>query len=176
MGDARVSRNETATGSLLKRSTALKLYLLRHGKADWPDWDRPDDERPLTKDGKREMRSIAQFLREVNVAPAVILSSPLPRAYQTAQIAADTLDIEVREEASLRKGFTAAKARALIKRANGSDLMLVGHEPDFSDVIRGLTGGIVKLGKGGIARIDLDDDAAAGRLVWLIPPKVARRE
>ena len=154
----------------------MKLYLLRHGKADWPDWNKPDDERPLTKDGKREMRSIAQFLREVDVAPAVILSSPLPRAYQTAEIAANTLGIELREEPSLQKGFTAAKARTLIKRAHGSDIMLVGHEPDFSGVIRALTGGIVKLGKGGIARIDLDDDATAGRLIWLIPPKVARRE
>ena len=154
----------------------MKLYLLRHGKADWPDWDKPDDERPLTKDGKGEMRMIAQFLREVNVAPAVILSSPLPRALQTARIAADALDIELREEPTLRKGFTAAKARLLIRRAKGSDLMLVGHEPDFSAVIRAMTGGSVKLGKGGIARVDLDDDAVAGRLIWLIPPKVARRE
>ena len=154
----------------------MKLYLLRHGKADWPDWDKPDDERPLTKDGKREMRSIAQFLREVNVAPGLILSSPLPRAYHTAEIVANTLGIELREEPSLQKGFTAAKARTLIKRATGSDIMLVGHEPDFSGIIRALTGGIVKLGKGGVARIDLDDDAAAGRLIWLIPPKIARRE
>ena len=153
----------------------MKLYLLRHGKADWPDWTEPDDERPLTKEGKGEMRRIARFLHDVNVAPAVVLSSPLPRAWQTAEIAAGALGVELREEPVLRKGFTAAKARALIQRAKGADLMLVGHEPDFSAVIRALTGGTVKLGKGGIARLDLDDDAAAGRLTWLIPPKVARK-
>ena len=153
----------------------MKLYLLRHGKADWPDWDKPDDERPLTKEGKGEMRRIARFLRDVNVAPALVLSSPLPRAWQTAEIAADALGVELREEPVLRKGFTAAKARALIRRAKGIDLMLVGHEPDFSAVVRALTGGIVKLGKGGIARIDLDGDATAGRLTWLIPPKIARK-
>ena len=109
----------------------MKLYLLRHGKADWPDWDKPDDERPLTKEGKREMRRIAQFLAEMNVAPALILSSPLPRAWQTAEIAADALGLPVQEEPALR-GYTAAKARALIKRSKGADLMLVGHEPDFS--------------------------------------------
>jgi phosphohistidine phosphatase len=154
----------------------MKLYLLRHGKADWPDWDQPDDERPLTKEGKREMRRIAQFLADVNVAPGVILSSPLPRAYQTAEIAAEALGLEVQEEPALGKGFGAAKARALIKRAQGADLMLVGHEPDFSAVIRALTGGMVKLGKGGIARIDVNEEASLGRLIWLIPPKIARRE
>ena len=153
----------------------MKLYLLRHGKADWPDWTKPDDERPLTKEGKGEMRRIARFLHDVNVAPAMVLSSPLPRAWQTAEIAAGALGVELREEPVLRKGFTAAKARALIQRAKGADLMLVGHEPDFSAVIRALTGGTVKLGKGGIARIDLGDDAAAGRLTWLIPPKIARK-
>ena len=154
----------------------MKLYLLRHGKADWPDWDKPDDERPLTTDGKREMRRIAQFLAETNVAPAAILSSPLPRAWQTAEIAAGALGLQVQEEPALRPGFTAAKARALIKRSKGGDLMIVGHEPDFSGVVRALTGGMVKLGKGGIARVDVDDDGTAGRLIWLIPPKVARRE
>jgi phosphohistidine phosphatase len=154
----------------------VKLYLLRHGKADWPDWDKPDDERPLTRDGKREMQRIARFLAEMNVAPASVLSSPLPRAFQTAQIAADALGLQAEEEPALRPGFSAVKARALIKRAQGADLMLVGHEPDFSGIIRALTGGIVKLGKGGIARIDVEDDGSAGRLIWLIPPKVARRE
>ena len=52
--------------------------------------------------------------------------------------------------------------------------MLVGHEPDFSGLIRALTGGIVKIGKGGVARIDLDAGGEAGRLIWLIPPKVGR--
>ncbi|HSH39756.1 MAG TPA: hypothetical protein VK993_13345, partial [Chthoniobacterales bacterium] len=99
----------------------------------------------------------------------------LPRAWQTAEIAADALGIQLREQPTLRPGFNAAKFRTLIKHAKGADLMLVGHEPDFSGLVRTLTGGIVKLGKGGVARIDLDDDGAAGRLVWLIPPKVARK-
>lgn len=153
----------------------MKLYLLRHGKADWPEWNKPDDDRPLTREGKHEMRRIAQFLRDLNVAPSVILSSPLPRAWQTAELAANALGLELREQPTLRPGFTPTKLRALLKHAKGADLMLVGHEPDFTDLIRSLTGGIVKLGKGGIARIDLEDDGSAGRLIWLIPPKIARR-
>ena len=153
----------------------MKLYFLRHGKADWPDWDNPDDERPLTKQGRREMERIAKFLREADVAPAVILSSPLPRAWQTAEYAAEALRVELKEEPALGKGFSVAKLRPLLRRAKGGDLMIVGHEPGFSTVIRALTGGDVKLGKGGLARVDLEPASTKGRLVWLIPPKIARQ-
>lgn len=153
----------------------MKLYFLRHGKADWPDWDGPDDERPLTKEGRNEMDRIAAFLREVEVEPAVIFSSPLPRALQTAEIAAKALGITVEQTPALGKGFSAARLKTLIKRAKGKDLMVVGHEPDFCAVIETLTGGEVKIGKGGIARIDLEEGEDTGRLVWLIPPKIARR-
>ena len=155
----------------------MKLYFLRHGKADWLEWNKPDDERPLTKEGRREMRQIAAFLRELGVAPSVILTSPLARALQTAEITAKTLRLSVREEPLLRSGFNRTKLGASLRRTKGADLMLVGHEPDFSGVIRELTGGTVALKKGGFARVDLDAaDASNGTLVWLIPPKIARRE
>ena len=122
------------------------------------------------------MERIAKFLADLKIEPAVVLSSPLPRAWQTAEYAADALGVELHEEPALGKGFSAAKLRALLKRAEGGDLMLVGHEPDFTTVIRALTGGDVRLGKGGIARVDLAHGTAIdGRLIWLIPPKIARR-
>ncbi|HEY2568989.1 MAG TPA: phosphoglycerate mutase family protein, partial [Candidatus Udaeobacter sp.] len=62
----------------------MKLYFLRHGQADWPNWKKPDDERPLTKRGKREMRDVAKFLDRLKVRPDLIVTSPLPRAAQTA--------------------------------------------------------------------------------------------
>ena len=160
--------------SRLLASRLMKLYFLRHGKADWPNWDKPDDERPLNKQGRREMARIAKFLRSVEIEPSLILSSPLPRARQTAEYAAEALQVELKEEPALGKGFSAAKLRPLLKRAKGGDLMIVGHEPDFSTVIHALTGGDVKLGKGGLARVDLELPETTGRLVWLIPPKVAR--
>lgn len=151
----------------------MKLYILRHGKADWPNWDQPDDERPLTKEGKKEMRQMAKILRALKVKPVLVLSSPLPRAWQTAEIAAEDLGLKLRRESGLGKGFSVAKLRKMIDRADGKDLMIVGHEPDFSAVIYALTGGDVKLAKGAIARIDIDKDAKAGRLIWLLPPKAA---
>ena len=150
----------------------MTVYFLRHGDADWPDWNKPDDERPLTKKGKKEMRRVAAFLRKLEVAPSLILSSPLPRAWQTAEIAAECLDAALREEPALGQGFNAAKLRTILRREQKAELMIVGHEPDFSAVIRSLTGGDVKLAKAGIARVDLDHDGTTGRLIWLLPPKV----
>ncbi len=151
----------------------MKIYFLRHGQADWPDWTGPDDERPLTKKGKKEVRRVADFLADLKVEPEVILSSPLPRASQTAEIVADELDLRVTEDPLLGPGFDIDKLGQLLEHYRGQDVMLVGHEPGFSDTIRVLTGGNVKMAKSGLALVDLDDpNELRGQLVWLIPPKI----
>ena len=152
----------------------MKVYFLRHGDADWPEWKKPDDERPLTNSGKKEVRRVAKFLRQLDPKISVILSSPLPRALQTAKIAADQLDLKVTKEPALAKGFNAEKLRQIVDQPEKGSIMLVGHEPNFSEVISELTGGKVKLSKAGIALVDILDDAGEGELVWLIPPKVAK--
>lgn len=117
----------------------MKIYFLRHGQADWPDWNKPDDERPLTKKGRKEMEKVGKFLRALDPKISLVLSSPLPRALQTAEIAAQSLRLPLKKEPALAKGFTPAKLRTLLPREKKSNLMLVGHEPDFSKVIRELT-------------------------------------
>ena len=72
----------------------MRLYFLRHGAADWPDWTQPDDERPLTEAGRRELDQVGEFLARLEAAPNLILTSPLPRAAQTAAIAAQHLGVE----------------------------------------------------------------------------------
>src|SRR5438874_1688523 len=69
----------------------MQLYFLRHGEADWPGWTKPDDERPLTDFGKKEVRQVAKFLSRLKVKLDSIVTSPLPRALQTAEIAAEQL-------------------------------------------------------------------------------------
>jgi len=76
----------------------MELYFLRHGEADWPDWHKSDDERPLTKRGKKEMHEVAAFLVRLKVRTSLILTSPLPRAAQTAEIAAEHLKLKCRED------------------------------------------------------------------------------
>lgn len=150
----------------------MKLYFFRHGEADWPNWNKSDDERPLTKAGAKEVRKVARLLSQLKVAP-VILTSPLPRASQTATIAAEVLEVELREEDNLKPGFNAARLGKVLREFSLDSLMVVGHEPDFSQTIRELTGGAIKLSKAGVALVDLDESSMSGRLRWLLPPRVA---
>jgi phosphohistidine phosphatase len=151
----------------------MRLYFLRHGPADWPDWKKPDDERPLTKAGRKEVHEVGKFLAALKAQPAVILTSPLPRAAQTADIAAEHLRVRAREEKLLEPGFQIEDLTRLLRKFPQQVLMLVGHEPDFSAVIKALTGADLKLSKSGVALLDLN--LQKGRLLWLFPPKIARK-
>jgi phosphohistidine phosphatase len=151
----------------------MRLYFLRHGAADWPDWKKPDDERPLTKPGRRELHQVGEFLARLKVKPDLILTSPLPRAAETAEIAAEYLQARVHEERLLAPGFGHSDVKRLLRKFPQQVLMLVGHEPDFSSAIEGLTGGAVKLSKAGVALVDMD--SGKGRLRWLFPPKITSK-
>lgn len=153
----------------------MQLYFLRHGEADWPDWTKPDDQRPLTDFGKKEVRQVAKFLEHLKVRPDLIVTSPLPRASQTAKIAAEHLKVKLREDEALAPGFDMSELRTVLKRHRSKILMLVGHEPDFTNVISKLTGASLKLSKAGVALLDVDPESEEGKLLWLFPPKFARK-
>ena len=153
----------------------MQLHFLRHGEADWPGWTKPDDERPLTDFGKKEVRQVAKFLTRLKVKPDLIVTSPLPRALQTAEVAAEQLKTKLRQDEALEPGFGISELRTVLKRHRSKVLMLVGHEPDFSSVISALTGASLKLSKAGVALVDTDPEAEEGRLLWLFPPKFARK-
>ena len=153
----------------------MEVYFLRHGEADWPKWKKSDDERPLTKRGKKQMRDVARFLDHLKVRPDLIVTSPLPRAAQTAEIAADYLKAKLRKDELLAPGFGASKLPTVLKRHGARVLMLVGHEPDFTQVISELTGASLKLSKAGVALVDVDPESEEGKLLWLFPPKFARK-
>lgn len=153
----------------------MQLYFLRHGEADWPHWTKPDDERPLTDFGKKEVRQVGKFLNRLGVKPDLIVTSPLPRALQTAEVAAEVLKTKLRQDEALEPGFGISELGTVLKRHPSKVLMLVGHEPDFSSVISALTGAFVKLSKAGLVLIDIDPETQKGRLLWLFPPKFARK-
>jgi phosphohistidine phosphatase len=150
----------------------MRLDFLRHGRADWPDWEGDDAQRPLTKAGIKETQQVAKFLRKIGVKPVIVFSSPLPRAYQTAKIASKELGAALVEEEILSPGCTAVQIRALLKRRPEKEIMVVGHEPDFSTILEVLTGARLKLSKSGFARVNLDEESW-GRLTLLFSPKVA---
>ena len=151
----------------------MRLYFLRHGEANPPNWKGPDDERPLTKVGRKEVHEVAEFLQRLKLEVDMILTSPLPRAAQTADIAAEHFKVRVREEKLLEPGFRAEDLKRILRKYPEQVLMLVGHEPDFSEVIGALNGGAIKISKAGVALVDLQ--GRKGRLLWLFPPRVAKK-
>jgi phosphohistidine phosphatase len=153
----------------------MKLFLLRHGKADWPDWQGPDDERPLTEEGIEEMQQVAAALKRMKVAPDLILASPLLRALKTAEIAAKALGVPVEQRVELKPGFSRRQCDAILAARPEFDVLIVGHEPDFSRIIRSLTGGRVKFSKAAAAAVELGDEMPAARLLWLFPAKMLIR-
>lgn len=153
----------------------MEIYFLRHGEADWPNWKKSDDERPLTKRGKKEMQEIGKFLKRVKAAPDAIVTSPLPRASQTAEIAAKHLKIKCRKDKLLEPGFGRQELERILKKYPAESLMVVGHEPDFSHTIEQLTGGALKLSKAGVALVELNHSWRSGRLLWLFPPKMMKK-
>ena len=152
----------------------MKLCFLRHGEADWPNWNKPDDERPLTERGRKEMKRVAKFLERLRFSADAILTSPLPRASQTAEIAAKRLGIELKTEPALAHGFSVERLRRLVSKADANCIMVVGHEPEFSETIKDLTGGEVKLSKAGVALLEVNRGCTSGKLLWLFPPKFSK--
>jgi phosphohistidine phosphatase len=153
----------------------MDIYFLRHGEADWPNWNKSDDERPLTKRGKKEMHEVAKFLKRMKARPELVVTSPLPRASQTAKIVAQHLKLKCREDKLLSPGFGRQELERILKKYPAESVMVVGHEPDFSHTIEQFTGGALKLSKAGIALVELDRSWRNGRLLWLFPPKVAKK-
>jgi len=161
----------------MTRSSAKRLYFLRHGLADRSAWNGSDYERPLTPTGRDRMIHEAKSMANLNLSLELILTSPLARAYQTAEIVAEQLDLieHLQVEERLGLGFGSADlAATLAENSSAEHIMLVGHEPDFSLTISEITGGgDIVCKKGSLARIDLfSSEPPAGQLVWLIPPKV----
>ena len=123
------------------------IWLLRHGDA--ADGS-PDAERPLTEKGERQARAAGQALKKLGVQIDACLSSPKVRAYDTAKLACEPLGVEVQLEPKLAGGPIQAEELA----AGLGDVLLVGHDPDFSMAVHSLTGAQVRLKKGGLAGID----------------------
>ena len=117
----------------------------------------------------------AKALQKLNLAPDVIVTSPLLRARRTAEIMAETLGLSDKlvEDARLGHSFD---LRGLGKIAaahpEAGQLMIVGHEPEFSAVVAALIGGgLLAIRKGGLARVDLSDGSLKrGELAWLLAP------
>jgi phosphohistidine phosphatase len=157
------------------RSDRLELYLLRHADAGDPGaWTRPDEERPLSPKGHRQAERMGRHLASLGLIPDAIVSSPKVRAAQTAAAVSKAVGRPVVEDARLGGMLELDDVEAVLRDlGRPARTMLVGHDPDFSDLLAVLVGATsLAMRKGALARIDLVGplEPAAGTLRWLIPP------
>jgi phosphohistidine phosphatase len=146
----------------LSATIAQMIYLLRHGDAEAGSGD--DPARRLTGKGERQAEAAGKALANLGVGIDACLSSPNVRALDTARIVAEHLGVEVEVDDSLKGG----DFEPLDLATGRGDVLLVGHEPDFSNAVAALTGAKVKLGKGGVAAVD------DGTLHALLTPRQLR--
>jgi phosphohistidine phosphatase len=125
------------------------IWLLRHGDAEAGE-GKSDADRELTEKGERQSREVGKALKALGVELGVCLTSPKVRARRTAELACESLGTPIEEDDRLAGG----DFDPLELAAGRGEVMLVGHEPDFSSAVAMVTGSRVKMKKGGIAAID----------------------
>jgi phosphohistidine phosphatase len=167
----------------LRLMTTLDLYLIRHGLAgqfgDYTD----DQERPLTAEGQRKTHQVAQRLVALEIRVDLILTSPLMRARQTAEIlqaAGLSQQLEVSEELAPGGEIQAWLTWVDCWRSAGhTSLAIVGHEPNLSQwaelLVEGTARGNWILKKAGVIGVKLPTTGEAignSELFWLTPPRL----
>lgn len=156
----------------------MNLYLVRHGAAEDKKPGKSDFDRELTEEGKKKMSTAAKGWKDIIPEFSMFISSPLIRALETAEIVrkAYGLKDEVIQDNRLMPGSKTEEVIALINEMAGEDVVLFGHEPDFSTHVSRLisnSGAEIDFKKGAIAKIVFPGRArlSAGRLEFLIPVK-----
>jgi len=164
-------------------ATTTELYLIRHGLAEehgdaWPD----DTKRPLTGEGMSRLRKAVRGIARIGVSLDIVLTSPLVRARQTADIVATGLSPHpsiVSVDSLAPGGSFVAIVADLEKQGRKARIALVGHEPGLGELAARLIGSRhpIEFKKGAICRIDIDDipPTGPGHLRWMLTPKILRR-
>lgn len=163
----------------------MRLYVVRHGVAEVTAASGRDRDRRLTPEGRAKMRRAARGLARLGVTVDVLLTSPLPRASETAALVAAELPKAPRPQVcdALATGTGPVELlRQLRAHHDAADLMVVGHEPTLSGLIALLLtgspeGATITLKKGAVALLELGRLAphAEASLAWLLPPRALRK-
>jgi phosphohistidine phosphatase len=157
------------------------VLFLRHGKSDWDAPFDHDHERPLAKRGRKAAKTVGRYLSHIDFVPDGIISSTALRARDTVSIAskAGSWDTDIRENQTLY-GATPEQLVKIIQSEPDSTerLMLVGHEPTWSETTGLLIGQAnIRFPTAAVARVDCDIASwsslrfGRGELIWFFPPK-----
>ncbi|WP_457675877.1 SixA phosphatase family protein [Thiolapillus sp.] len=158
-----------------------KLILFRHGKSDWDADFRSDHERPLNGRGTRAARLMGKLLARTGELPTLVVSSTAARASTTAQLAmkAGNWEVDFRQDRQLYVTSTTSMIEYIrgLPETHGS-VMLVGHEPTWSDLVASFTGGHARMPTAAMACMRFsagrwaDVRPGSGELLWLLKPRL----
>jgi phosphohistidine phosphatase len=159
---------------------ALELYLLRHGIAEDRAPSGRDADRRLTDEGKKKLHRVMERAARAGIGPSLILSSPLKRAVETAEIAADVLHYkgEIGQTEALTPDSSPRAVWTEIRRhREAASILMAGHEPLFSQTVAYFLGSayaMVEFKKGALVRIDFGSLGAEpkGVLQWMLTARV----
>jgi phosphohistidine phosphatase len=158
----------------------VKLYVMRHGPAEDQAASGDDGHRALTESGRERVRAVARFLVEAGEEPVHVVTSPLVRAVQTAEIVAIVTKLGERGGTvsvlndMAPGGHAVALARRLASEGK-KRVMLVGHEPDLSSLASGLLGSFERpFDKAAVLGLHLSSSHDLGRLRFFLDPRALR--
>lgn len=153
----------------------INLFIVRHGDAD-PKTDLSEDyNRELTKKGIKQLKRVAKFLDKMDYNIENVISSPLVRAYQSADIIVDELKMNVKIEKNdnLKPEADVNATINLLKELKGNSI-IVGHNPNISLLFNKISGTNGEIKKGGIAVLKFDKDNGTAELELLLNQKVLK--
>jgi phosphohistidine phosphatase len=149
----------------------MQLIILRHGKAETKG-EKKDFDRELVEEGFDQARQAGELLKATGHLPGIVLTSPLVRTKQTAETFCEAAGIDAPiDQPWIASGMHPETALSELKAfAEHRRVMIVGHEPDLSDLIGWICGGTVDLPTGSVAALELMPPTPKGQLVYLVPP------
>ena len=163
----------------------MKLVIIRHGpagdRAEWEAEGRDDRLRPLTSEGKKEMRRVAKGLGTLVSRIDGLATSPLVRAVQTAEIVEARYECHLATVEALAPGHAPEQVVKWLRSQEGDTVAIVGHEPDLSALgcylLAGQPSSFLTLKKSGAALLELNQPLEPGQatLEWLLTPRVLKR-
>lgn len=157
-----------------------KLLLLRHAKSSWADASLPDFERPLNERGRRAAPLIGKFMRAQKIQPDLIICSPAKRARETIALVLEAAGIkpELRYDERIYEATVPRLVEIISQIADDKrEVLLVGHNPGFENLLESLTGQTERMPTAALARIILNSEnwneaaAQGGRLERLVKAK-----
>jgi len=161
-----------------------ELLIMRHGKSDWGAGLASDRERPLARRGEKAANRMGRFLTTVGQAPEIVLASPAVRARTTAEIAAEAgkwgTPVEI-VDSFYGGGWTDVVDGVLAHAPSAERILVVGHEPTWSDLVSVLTGGsMVGMPTAALASIGVIGSSwsklgpGCAELQWLLTPRMLK--